>query len=107
MTASTRGSRPPPVAPGCDLASLAADAERGDDRAVSLDIVLPHVVEQTTTATDELHQPTPGVMITLVNLEVLGQVRDAGGEQRDLDLGRTRVRLVKSVLGDDGLLLAH
>ena len=56
-------------------------------RPVALDVVVPHVVEQPAPAADELHQPPPGVMIALVHLQVLGEVGDPLGEERDLDLG--------------------
>ena len=46
------------------------------------------------------------VLVLLVDLEVLGEVVDAAGEQRDLHLGRAGVGLVEPVLGDDLGLLA-
>src|SRR5438874_2660541 len=49
---------------------LAAQAELGDDLAVTLDVVVLHVVEQPPPTTDQLHQAPSGVMIALVNLEV-------------------------------------
>ena len=48
--------------------SLSADAELGDDCAVTLNIVVFHVIQKAATATDHLHQPTSGVMIMLVSL---------------------------------------
>src|SRR6185437_923011 len=59
--------------PGLVQRPLATDAELGDQRAVTLDVVVPHVVEQPAPPTDQLHEPPPGVVITLVGLEVLGQ----------------------------------
>jgi len=53
---------------------LAPDPEPGDQRPVSLDIVVLHVVEKATSASDELHQPSPGVVVTRWILEVLGEV---------------------------------
>jgi hypothetical protein len=38
-------------------------------------------------------------MVLLVDLQVLGEVVDAIGQQRDLDLGRPGVTLVRAVLG--------
>jgi hypothetical protein len=61
-------------------------AEACDQRAVMLNIVLRDVVEQAAALADHQHQPTTAVMITLVNLQVFGQVRDPLGEQRDLDI---------------------
>ena len=40
-------------------------------------------------------------MIALVNLEVLGEVQNFLGQQRDLNLGRTRVPFVSLELSDD------
>ena len=45
------------------------------------------------------------MMIVLVGLEVLGQISDALGEQRDLDLRGTGVAFVRRVLADDFLLV--
>ena len=44
------------------------------------------VVEQPTPPTDEHEQPTARVMVLLVDLQVLREVVDALGEERDLDL---------------------
>jgi hypothetical protein len=58
------------------------------------------VSEQAPTLTDHLEQPaaTGGVVLRLP--EVLGEVRDALGEDRDLDLRRAGVLLVLLELGD-------
>src|SRR5919112_3614787 len=79
-------------------------AEPLDQRAVAVDVGLGHVVQQSATLTDEEHQATTTVVVVLVLLQVLGQVCDAPGEDRDLDLGRTRVTLAGGELFD-GLLL--
>ncbi len=46
-------------------------------------------------------------MIVLVLTQVLGQMVDAFGEQRDLDLGRTGVTVMLTVLFDDGFGVLH
>src|SRR5579883_1090260 len=89
------------------LLLLPADAEATDDRPVPLDVVVADVVEEASPTSDELHQPTPGVVVALVHLEVLGEVGDALGEEGDLDLGRSRVGVVEPVLGDRGLFVWH
>jgi RNase adaptor protein for sRNA GlmZ degradation len=53
---------------------LATNAETTDQSAIALDIATLHVIEQTATLANELHQSTTGVVITLVYLEVLGEV---------------------------------
>src|SRR6476646_529903 len=98
-----RNRRPPRGATACARRS-AAKAETLDDGAVSVDVRLLQVVEQTTTLTDEQQQTTTAVVVVLVLLEVLGEVADAVRQQRDLNLGRAGVTLVRGVLGDDLLL---
>ena len=80
---------------------LAAQAVRGDDRAVALDVVLGDVVEQPPATTDQLQQAASGVVVLLVGLQVLVEVVDALGEECDLDLGRAGVGVVLAMLGDD------
>ena len=79
---STRNGIATPGVPGF----LAPDPEPGDQRPVPLDVVVLHVVEQAAPATDELHQSPPGVVISPVDLEVLGEMIDASGEERYLHL---------------------
>ena len=69
--------------------------------------LLTHVVEKPPTPTDQLEEPAAGVMVTLVDLQVLGQVHDALAQEGDLHLGRAGVRVVEPVLGDGGLLVWH
>ena len=53
---------------------------------------------------DQPQQAATGVVILLVRLEVLGEVVDALGHQRDLDLGRPCIAFVGRELRDDRLL---
>ena len=84
--------------------ALLSQAELADDRAVTLDVVLLQVVQQTSSATDHLLKTAAAVEILLVSLEVLGQVSDAVGQNSNLYLGRTCVALVGSVLLDNVVL---
>ena len=84
--------------------ALLSQAELANDRAVTLDIVLLQVVQQTSSVTDHLLQTAAAVEILLVSLEVLGQVSDAVGQDSNLYFGRTCVALVSSVLLDDVVL---
>lgn len=86
---------------------LATNAETADQCAIPLDVAVLHVVEQPTPLANELHQSAPRVVITAVNLEVLGQVRDPVGQESDLHLGRARVGRVHSIVLDDLLLVSH
>ena len=87
--------------PVCPSLRLLTDTESRDDGTVSLDVDLDEIVEQRTALTDHLEEAAAGVMILLVDLEVLCQVVDALGQQRDLNLGRTCIALVSSILLHD------
>ena len=80
---------------------LLSQAKLANDRAVTLDVVLLQVVQQTSSLANHLLQTAAAVEILLVCLEVLGQVSDAVGQNSNLYLGRTCVTLVGSVLLDD------
>ena len=80
---------------------LLTDAQLGDDSTVTVDILLCQVVQQVAALTDHHQQAAAGVVVVLVYTQVLGQLVDAGGEDGDLDFGRTGVALVGSILQDD------
>ncbi len=42
-------------------------------------------------------------MIVGVLLQMLGQLIDPSGQDRDLDLGRTGIRIMQLISGDDGI----
>jgi hypothetical protein len=81
---------------------LAAKAELGVDGSVALDVVVPQIGLQATSAPDELEEAPTAVMVLRVELEVLVQFVDAAGQECDLDLGRTGIGLVEAVLLDRG-----
>ena len=81
--------------------ALLSQAELADDRAVTLDVVLLQVVQQTSSLTDHLLQTAAAVEVLLVDFQVLGQVSDAAGQNSNLYFGRTCVALVSSILRDD------
>ena len=83
---------------------LSAQTQTLDEGTVTVDVNALEVIKHTTTVADHQQQTTTGVVIVLVLLEVLGQVGDTLAQQRDLDLGGTRVAFVRRVLGDDFLL---
>src|SRR5687767_13569259 len=84
--------------------SSAADTQLFDDRAIPFRVLLLQIFEQAATLADQHEQPASRVMVLRVSLEVLGEVGDALGEQRDLNLGRARVALVRLELFDESLL---
>ena len=52
------------------------------------------VIQQTAAFADQLQQATPGCVILLVGLEMLGQFANPLTQNRNLDLRRTGVRIV-------------
>ena len=87
----------------CD--DLLVDAQLGDQSAVTLDVLLLQVVQQTAALADHLEQATTRVVVLGIQLQVSGEVSDALGQDSDLDLGRTGVALVGAVCFDDSSLL--
>src|SRR5690242_12692295 len=85
---------------------LATQTETIDQRAITLDVVVLQVVEQTTALADEQQQATTAVVVVLVLLEVLGQMRDPAGQEGNLHLRGAGVAVAERVLLDD-LCLGH
>jgi hypothetical protein len=78
-----------------------ADVERADQGAVAVDAATTEVVEEATALADQLEQATTRVEVLRVGPKVLGEVVDAGGQQRDLNFGRTGVAFVGLELADN------
>src|SRR5699024_1653923 len=95
-TARTRRSEP--------VSESATQSERGDQRAVALDVDLAQVFQQPAALADQQQQASPGVVVLLVVLEMLGEPLDALREQRDLNFRGAGVALVRGVFGNDSLL---
>lgn len=81
--------------------SLLANTELRDDDAIPLDIHLFQVVEQIAAMTDHFEQAAAGVVILGVNLQMRGELVDAIGQDRDLNLGRAGIGFMKAVFLDD------
>jgi hypothetical protein len=79
---------------------LPAETELGDDRPVSLDVVFGDIVEHSATSTNKHQETSPTVMVLLVGLQMIGEVVDAIGQQRNLDLRRACIAVVKGVIAD-------
>src|SRR5688572_5684030 len=96
------------AAEGCRSGGrLAAEAELGVDGAVALDVDVAQVRLEALALADELQEAPAAVMVLLVHLQVLVELVDASGEERDLHLGRAGVGLVGAVLFDCGGLVSH
>src|SRR5262249_52859542 len=85
--------------------SLLADAQPFDELAVPRGILRLQVVEEPPALADQLEQAAPRMVVFLVGLEMLGQVLDALGQERHLDLRRARVAIVGTEPLDHALLL--
>src|SRR4051812_46704920 len=80
---------------------LPAQPETSEDRAIPLDVEPAQVVEQAAATADHLEQAAARRVVLGMVAEMLGERGDALGEDRDLDLGRSRVAVVAPMLGDD------
>src|SRR5690606_25578198 len=90
--------RPPPLKRRGRICALAAQTQLFDDRLVAGDIAVLQIVEQPAALTDHLQKALARVVVFLVGLEVLGQVGDALGEDRNLNFRRTSVALALRVV---------
>src|SRR5882672_9195613 len=94
--------------PGSDETGrdLFAEPQLLDHHPVALDVGGLEIVEQPTTLTDHAEQAATAVVVALVDLEMLRQVLDAFGQERDLDFRRPRIGLVgPEMINDFALLL--
>jgi hypothetical protein len=76
---------------------LFADAEPLDQGLVATEIRALQVVEETTPLPNQHEQPTTGMVILPVKLEVLRQVRDAIREKCHLHFRRPRIGIMPPV----------
>ena len=79
---------------------VVADTELLDEFAVFEDVAVLDVDEQATTLTNEHEQTAARVVILGVLFEVLGEVADALGEDRDLNFSATRILSILAILSD-------
>ena len=85
---------------------LFAQVQPSDQRAVTLNISLLQVLQHVAAAADHQQQTAVGMVVVLVELQVLVQVVDPLGQQSDLHFGRTGVAFMLRIGGDD-LGLGH
>jgi hypothetical protein len=79
---------------------LVPEAQFLDDLPVCVDIRTPQVVQETFPTSDHLEESTTAVVVLLVKVEVIPQIFDPRGEQRDLNAGRSTVGLMRPVFLD-------
>ena len=85
-------------------ASYFLKAELGDQVEVTLLILATEIVEERAALVDQHQQAAAAMIVLRVALEVLGEVGDALGEDRDLDFGRAGVALALRMFLDERLL---
>ena len=83
---------------------LFSQTEFGNDGAITLDVNLLEIAEEISSVTDHLLKTATAVEVLFVGFEMLGQIVDAGSEDRDLNLGRTRIAFMNGILLDQSLL---
>ena len=77
---------------------LLTDTQLRDGGAVAFDIFFHQVVEQIAAAANHFEQTSAGMVVVLVNLQVLVEVVDSSGENRDLYLWGTGVAFVGCIV---------
>ena len=83
------------------LVNLLTDTQLGDQGTVTVDVLVGQIVQHLAALTNHHQQTTAGVVVVLVYTQVIGQLVDSGGQDGNLDFGRTGVALVGSILQDD------
>jgi hypothetical protein len=84
------------------MSGLIPQAQFLDDLPVTVDIRALQVIEEAATLSDHLEEATATVVILLVGAEVVRQIVDALGEQRNLNASRATVGLMRPELLDGG-----
>ena len=87
------------------LTKLLTNTKLLDASTISLDILALEVSKKVSSLTYHLQKTSSGVMVLLVDLEVLGKVVDPLGEDSDLYLRGSGVGLMSSVSFDNSSFL--
>src|SRR3954449_7373316 len=83
---------------------LLAKAKLGDEAGVAVLVLAAEIIQQRAALVDQ-HQKTAARMVVLgVGLEVLGEVLDAFGQDRDLDFRRPSVAFALRMFLDERFL---
>lgn len=80
---------------------LLAEAELLEKLVVFGQVLALDVIKELATAAGHLEEAAAAVEVLAMRAQVLGQVIDPGGEQRDLDVAGAGVLLVGFILADD------
>jgi hypothetical protein len=96
-----RGNGVLPFAPFFRYSALSAVIQLLDNLVVFLELVVLEGGQVFAAAVGQHDETAARVEILPVGAQVLGEMRDAGGEESDLDFGRTGVRGAELELFDD------
>src|SRR5688572_19256271 len=80
---------------------LSAQTELLDQSLVALVVLALEVIKQAATAVNHLQQTAAAVVVLLVELEVTGELLDAGGQESHLDFRGAGVGRAALVFFDD------
>src|SRR3546814_1693749 len=83
---------------------LFAKTQLRDKFRVAARVFLFQIVKQAAALVDEHQKATTAVVILVMTFELLGQVRDALGQDRHLHLGRPRIAILAGMFLDEFLL---
>jgi hypothetical protein len=79
---------------------LLANAKLTDDVPITIGIVRLQIIQQAAALAHEHKQSTPGGMVLLVRLKMLGQLTDALAQNSDLHFGASRVIIMSAKTGN-------
>ena len=97
----SKDNRRPADRVACVTKALFAKAQLLQQLGIRGQVVLFGIVEEFATAGSHLQEAAAAVEVFTMRAQVLGQVIDASGQERDLDFGRTGILLVSFVGCDD------
>lgn len=83
--------------PMCEERALLSQSEACNDLLIPFPVRACQVLQQVRPLADHLQQPAARRVVLLMALEMVRQLRDPFGQQRNLDLGRPGVALMPSV----------
>src|SRR6187399_2011012 len=95
----------PGLCRGPGAGRLAAEPEPSDDGPVARAVLLHEIREKAAALADELEEAAARMVVLGEAAEMVRQVLDPLGQERDLDLRRPGVTFLGGVPGDDLLLL--
>jgi len=92
----------------CGSSESIPESEFRDDSTVAVDVRALHVIEKATTSANHFEKAATAVVILLVRPEVIVQIVDSLGEDRDLHASGARVLLRNPILLNScGLIESH